>query len=124
VANKVGTYGLALAANAHGVPFYVAAPVSTIDVETPSGDAINIEERDGDEVLTVSGVRVAPDGCAALNPAFDVTPAALVTAIITERGVLRPPFDVAFGEHTLKARATNRHAPNARRFLVQRGVAR
>jgi methylthioribose-1-phosphate isomerase len=92
VANKVGTYALALAAYAHGVAFYVAAPVSTVDAATPSGDLIRIEERGEDEVLSLNGARMAPDGSAARNPAFDVTPAALVTAIITERGVLRPPY--------------------------------
>ncbi len=92
VANKVGTYGLALAAQSHGVPFYVAAPVSTIDPATPDGAAIEIEHRDAAEVLAHSD---APEGSAALNPAFDVTPAPLVTAIITECGVLRPPYDDA-----------------------------
>ena len=92
VANKVGTYGLALAAAAHGVPFYVAAPLSTIDVATRTGTDIRIEERDEAEVLAFAGAAIAPDGSHARNPAFDVTPAALVTAIITERGVLRPPY--------------------------------
>ncbi|MFZ9899840.1 MAG: S-methyl-5-thioribose-1-phosphate isomerase [Gemmatimonadaceae bacterium] len=96
VANKVGTYLKALAAQAHGVPCYVACPVSTIDPATPSGDAIAIEERDASEVAFVIGadddgavrrVRVVPDGTPTANPAFDLTPAALVTALITERGV-------------------------------------
>lgn len=91
-ANKVGTYGLALAAQAHDVPFYVVAPVSTIDGGTPTGQEIEIEDRGGDEVLTVAGAAVAPDGSAARNPAFDVTAAHLITAIVTEAGVLRPPF--------------------------------
>jgi len=95
VANKVGTYGLALAAQAHGVPFYVAAPISTIDRHTPDGARIEIEERGADEVLSYAGARTAPHGAAARNPAFDVTPAALVTAIITERGVLRAPYAAA-----------------------------
>ena len=90
VANKVGTYGLALAAHAHGVPLYVVAPVSTIDLDAPNGGAITIEERDADEVLGVAGVSTAPDGSSARNPAFDVTPARLVTAIVTERGVVVP----------------------------------
>ncbi len=94
-ANKVGTYGLALAAAAHGVPFYVAAPLSTIDTATASGNGIRIEERDADEVLAFAGAATAPAGSAARNPAFDVTPAALVTAIVTERGVLRPPYAAA-----------------------------
>jgi methylthioribose-1-phosphate isomerase len=95
VANKVGTYGLALAAQAHGVPFYVAAPLSTIDAHTPDGARIEIEERGAEEVLSHAGVRTAPHGSAARNPAFDVTPAALVTAIITERGILRAPYAAA-----------------------------
>ena len=97
VANKVGTYPLAVLADRHGIPFYVAAPVSTIDPDTPSGEAIEIEERDPAEVTEVGGVRVAPEGAAAANPAFDVTPAELVTAIITEAGVLEPPYDEAIG---------------------------
>jgi len=92
VANKIGTYALALAAAAHGVPFYVAAPLSTIDLSTPSGDAIEIEERDPDEVLRVGQTGIAPEGTRVLNPAFDVTPARYVTAFITERGVVRPPY--------------------------------
>jgi methylthioribose-1-phosphate isomerase len=92
VANKIGTYSLAVLAQANGIPFYVAAPLSTIDLDTPTGDAIPIEERAPDEVLTLGGRRIAPDGVSALNPAFDVTPAELVGAIITERGVVRPPY--------------------------------
>ena len=90
VANKIGTYPLALAAARAGVPFIVAAPESTVDVETPDGDHITIEERAGDEVLGWAGTRTAPDGAAAFNPAFDVTPAELVTAIVTEGRVIRP----------------------------------
>jgi methylthioribose-1-phosphate isomerase len=97
VANKVGTYALALAARAHGVPFVVLAPTSTIDVACASGDAIPIEERDGDEVRTALGHPLAPPGVAVWNPAFDVTPAALVTAIVTEHGVHEPPFAFAPG---------------------------
>lgn len=92
-ANKIGTYGVALAARANGVPFYVAAPLSTIDLDTPDGSAIPIEERDPAEVTHFAGKRVTPEGVSALNPAFDVTPADLVDAIITERGVFRPPFE-------------------------------
>jgi methylthioribose-1-phosphate isomerase len=102
-ANKVGTYGLALAAHAHGVPFYVVAPASTIDVRTADGDNIVIEERDPAEVLTFGGVEVAPSGSAVRNPAFDVTPAPLITAIITERGILRPPFAAAIANATQHA---------------------
>ena len=91
VANKIGTYPLALAAARAEIPFVVAAPESTIDLSTPSGADIEIEERDEDEVLVVGGRRVAPPGSArAFNPAFDVTPADLVTAIVTERRVIRP----------------------------------
>ncbi len=88
VANKVGTYTKALAAKENGVPFYVAAPSSTFDFDTPDGDHIEIEERDPDEVLTVAGRRVAPKGSGARNPAFDITPARYVTGYITEVGIL------------------------------------
>ena len=97
VANKVGTYTLAVLADRHGIPFYVAAPMSTIDPATASGDAIEIEERDPAEVVELDGRRIAPAGAAAANPAFDVTPAELVTAIVTERGVLGPPLEDAIG---------------------------
>lgn len=92
VANKIGTYSLALAAREARVPFVVAAPTSTIDPSVASGADIVVEERNPDEVLEVFGVRVAPQGAAARNPAFDVTPARLVTAIVTERGVARGPY--------------------------------
>jgi len=92
VANKIGTYGLAVLCRAHKVPFYVAAPVSTIDPAIRTGKAIPIEERDGREVTHFLGTRIAPDGAPVINPAFDVTPAKYVTALITERGVIRPPF--------------------------------
>jgi methylthioribose-1-phosphate isomerase len=91
-ANKIGTYALALAARAHGVPFYVLAPWSTIDPQTPDGAAIVIEHRAGAEVTHCAGTPTVADGVAVWNPAFDVTSAALVTAIITDRGVHRPPF--------------------------------
>jgi methylthioribose-1-phosphate isomerase len=91
-ANKIGTYGLALAARRHGLPFYVAAPTATLDPGTPSGDEVTIEERDGAEVSAWWGRRLTPAGAAVWNPAFDVTPAELVTAIVTERGVARAPF--------------------------------
>jgi methylthioribose-1-phosphate isomerase len=90
VANKIGTYPLALAARAHGVPFYVLAPTSTIDPATPDGAGIPIEERSADEVTGWRGARSAPEGVGAWNPAFDVTPAHLITAIVTDRGVLAP----------------------------------
>jgi methylthioribose-1-phosphate isomerase len=97
VANKIGTYSLAVLAAHHGLPFYVAAPWSTVDLETPSGAAIPIEERGADEVVTLAGQRIAPAGVPARYPAFDVTPAALVTAIVTERGVVRAPYPEALG---------------------------
>ncbi len=92
VANKIGTYTVAVLAHEHGVPFYVAAPTSTIDWEVPSGEAIPIEERSSDEVVRVGGERIVPEGVPALYPAFDVTPHELVTAIITEQGVARAPY--------------------------------
>jgi methylthioribose-1-phosphate isomerase len=91
VANKVGTYGLAVLAKHHGIPFYVAAPRSTIDLECPDGASIPVERRDQDEVHSIAGVRVTPAGATAENRAFDVTPAALVTAWITEDGVFATP---------------------------------
>jgi methylthioribose-1-phosphate isomerase len=94
-ANKIGTYTVAVLAHAHGVPFYIAAPVSTIDPACPSGDGIPIEERSAEEVVDIFGSRVAPEGIQVRHPAFDVTPARLITAIITERGVLRPPYGEA-----------------------------
>lgn len=93
-ANKIGTYGVALSARANGVPFYVAAPSSTIDFDLATGDQIPIEERDEEEVTTIAGTRVVPEGVRVANPAFDVTPAGLVTGIITEKGLLKPPFDL------------------------------
>jgi methylthioribose-1-phosphate isomerase len=93
VANKVGTYGLALAARAAGIPFVVAGPTSTIDPNTPTGRDITIEERDADEVRTAAGQLLTVPGTRIRNPAFDVTPFALVTALVTERGIVQPPFD-------------------------------
>jgi methylthioribose-1-phosphate isomerase len=93
-ANKVGTYALAVLAHAHGLPFYVAAPLSTVDLATPEGTVIPIEERSADEVTMLGGTRVAAPGIAVRNPAFDVTPHRLITAIVTESGVLRPPYAV------------------------------
>jgi methylthioribose-1-phosphate isomerase len=92
IANKVGTYTVAVLAHRHGVPFYVAAPRSTIDPSTPSGGGIVIEQRDAAEVTHVAGKRVAPEGVLVYSPAFDVTPNELLTAIVTETGVLLPPF--------------------------------
>lgn len=94
-ANKIGTYSVSVLAKEHGVPFYVAAPLSTVDLTIESGDAIPIEERDPAEVCAFRGQQVAPAGASARHPAFDVTPAANITAIITEGGVLRSPFGPA-----------------------------
>ena len=91
-ANKIGTYTVALLAREHHVPFYVAAPVSTIDLDTPDGRRIPIEERDGREVTHVKAVRLAPEGAKVFNPAFDVTPHGLIAGIITERGIARAPY--------------------------------
>jgi methylthioribose-1-phosphate isomerase len=91
-ANKIGTYSVAILAREHGIPFYVAAPFNTIDLATPSGEAIPIEQRAAREFTHVNGVQITPDGVRIENPAFDVTPAKYITAIITERGVLRAPF--------------------------------
>jgi methylthioribose-1-phosphate isomerase len=90
-ANKIGTYGIAVLAKENNVPFYVAAPISTLDLTLASGDEIPIEERAAKEVTHLAGVNIAPPVNAA-HPAFDVTPARYITAIITERGVARPPF--------------------------------
>jgi len=90
VANKVGTYGLAVLASHHKVPFVVVAPMSTVDPDTPDGAAIIVEHRPADEVTRIAGKQVAPGGTSAYNPAFDVTPPGLLTAIVTEHGVARP----------------------------------
>ena len=92
VANKIGTYALAIAAKHHGVPFYVAAPSSTVDPETATGTDIHIEQRAADEVRRTGGVATAPADVDVYNPAFDVTPASLISAIITDRGVHKPPY--------------------------------
>jgi methylthioribose-1-phosphate isomerase len=92
VANKIGTYGVAVLARHHGIPFYVLAPSSTLDAATPDAEAMPIEMRGGDEVRSHGGVLTAPGGVSVHNPAFDVTPAVLVTAIVTDTGVFHPPF--------------------------------
>ena len=92
-ANKIGTYTVAVLAREHGIPFYVAAPWSTIDLSTKNGDAIPIEERPSREVTHVGSTQLAPDGAHVRNPSFDVTPAKYITAIITEKGIYRAPFD-------------------------------
>ncbi|MBW7477805.1 S-methyl-5-thioribose-1-phosphate isomerase [Paenibacillus oenotherae] len=94
VANKIGTYSVAVLAKAHNIPFYVACPMSTIDLNTPDGAQIPIEERDAEEITEGFGKRTAPAGVKVYNPAFDITPHEYVTAIITEKGVIYPPFNV------------------------------
>ena len=105
-ANKIGTYSVAVLAKEHGIPFYVAAPLSTIDVATTHGDQIPIEQRAATEVTHSNGKQMTPNGAAIQNPAFDVTPAKYITAIITEHGVLRAPYDLSIKEMFTKA-ATN-----------------
>jgi len=92
VVNKVGTYAHALGAQRAGIPFLVVAPESTVDASTPTGGDVEIEDRPADEVFAFGGRRVVPDGAAAINPAFDITPHDLVTAIVTDRRTLRPPY--------------------------------
>lgn len=94
-ANKIGTYSLAVLAKENKIPFFVAAPMSTIDLSTRSGEMIPVEERDGSEICSIAGQCLGPEGVAVCNPAFDVTPARYISGIITERGVLRPPFSVS-----------------------------
>jgi methylthioribose-1-phosphate isomerase len=103
VANKIGTYNVAILAREHGIPFYVAAPWSTIDLATPDGEAIPIEERSAREVTHHAGTQLTPNGVGICNPAFDVTPNKYVTAIITERGVLRAPYTESLREMELVA---------------------
>jgi methylthioribose-1-phosphate isomerase len=98
VANKIGTYGLAVLAHAHGIPMYVAAPTSTIDMRISDGSMIPIEERSSDEVTMIGGRRIAPEGVQAAHPAFDVTPARLISGIICEHGVLRAPYTQSLAE--------------------------
>jgi len=93
VANKIGTYTVAVLAKEHNIPFYVAAPISTVDLATPDGEGIPIEQRNGKEVTHIAGRQMVPDGVAVENPAFDVTPARYVAAIITERGIARAPYE-------------------------------
>ena len=98
VANKIGTYGVAVLAREHGIPFYVAAPISTVDLDTPDGSKIPIEERNDREVTHVGPSRMTPEGAHVRNPAFDVTPNKYVTAIITERGIARAPYEESLAE--------------------------
>jgi len=107
-ANKIGTYPLAVLAQRHGVPFYVCAPTSSVDLATPDGSLIPIEQRVGAELTTIRGVAIAPPESQALNPGFDVTPAELIGAIVTEEGLLRPPFGPALAQAVEAARARRR----------------
>jgi methylthioribose-1-phosphate isomerase len=113
-ANKVGTYTLAVLAARHGIPFYVCAPTSSVDLATPDGSAIVIEERKPEEVLEIRGVRIAPAGTSVRNPAFDVTPAELISGIVTEEGVVRAPFATGLRDATASGRA---------RWVAARGPA-
>jgi methylthioribose-1-phosphate isomerase len=108
VANKVGTYPIALLAREHGIPFYVAAPTSTLDLSLANGDLIPIEERSPEEVTSVGGRRVAPPSVEAANPAFDVTPAGLISAIVTENGVASPPCEATLSVVASRSEVTAR----------------
>ena len=103
-ANKIGTYNLALAARAHEVPFYVAAPTSTIDLSLKSGSEIEIEERHETEITWIGSEHITPDNTPVFNPAFDITPGELITAIITEAGIAYPPYRESLKEMAAKAR--------------------
>jgi len=92
VANKIGTYTLAVLAKDNSIPFYVAAPTSTVDLSLPSGGGIPIEQRDPEEITHIQGIRIAPEGTNVANPAFDVTPHTYISAIITEKGIIREPY--------------------------------
>lgn len=106
-ANKIGTYGLAVLAAHHGIPFYVAAPLSSVDLSTSEGRRIPVEERSAEEVVCVQGRRIAPKNTAARHPAFDVTPAPLITAIVTERGVARRPYETTLKQLVFRANPEN-----------------
>jgi methylthioribose-1-phosphate isomerase len=112
-ANKVGTYTLAVLAARHGIPFYVCAPMSSVDLGTPDGAAIPIEDRPAIEVTDIRGVRIAPEGTAVRNPSFDVTPAELITAIVTEEGALRAPFGPALRDAMASREARRDEAAGA-----------
>ena len=103
VANKIGTYTVAVLAKEHGIPFYVAAPISTVDLDTPDGSKIPIEQRNAREVTHIAGKQMVPDGVGVENPAFDVTPAKYVAAIITERGVAKAPYEKSLRQLAEKA---------------------
>lgn len=116
VANKIGTYSVAVLAKEHGIPFYVAAPFSTIDLETLDGSRIPIEQRNAREVTHIAGRQMVPEGVEVENPAFDVTPSKYVTAIITERGVARAPYELSLQE--LAGASTGHSAVSSQRELI------
>jgi methylthioribose-1-phosphate isomerase len=118
VANKIGTYTLAVLAHRHHIPFYVAAPTSTIDLQCPNGQRIPIEDRDPTEVTHIGDRQIAPSGMPVANPAFDVTPHLLVTAIVTERGVARPPYKMSLRRLVLAG--GQRRQPSSRKALHTR----
>jgi methylthioribose-1-phosphate isomerase len=122
-ANKIGTYTLAVLAARHGIPFLVCAPLSSVDLETPDGQAIPIEDRPAVEVTEVRGARISPEGTAARNPAFDVTPSDLITAIVTDEGALRAPFGPALRDAMARraARRTAGQPASGERAVVQPG---
>jgi methylthioribose-1-phosphate isomerase len=122
-ANKVGTYPLAVLAARHGIPFYVCAPTSSVDLATPDGSTIEIEERAADEVLEFRGVRIAPPGTEVRNPAFDVTPAELITGIVTEEGVVRAPFEAGLRDAADRARERWASMPGFRAIRPAQPIA-
>ena len=108
MANKIGTYSIAVLAKQHEIPFYVAAPISTIDLSVADGSHIPIEQRDPSEVTNFGGVRVVPDGVNALNPAFDITPEEYLTAIITDYGVARASYSESLPRLVVKSREASK----------------
>jgi methylthioribose-1-phosphate isomerase len=100
-ANKIGTYTLAVLAGENNIPFYIAAPISTIDTAIASGDEIPIEERSAEEVTHIHGIRIAPEGVNTANPAFDVTPHRYISAIVTEKGIIREPYSEGIKKLTI-----------------------
>jgi methylthioribose-1-phosphate isomerase len=120
VANKIGTYTVAVLAHRHGIPFYVAAPTSSIDLHCPRGEKIPIEERSSREVTHIFDRQIAPSGIRVANPAFDVTPHDLVTAIITERGIARPPYNKSLPRVVKGEPAKSQSAPSRSRSTAKR----
>jgi len=109
VANKIGTYTVAVLAKEHNIPFYVAAPISTVDLACPDGSQIPIEQRNAQEVTHIAGRQMVPDGVAVENPAFDVTPAKYVAAIITEKGIARAPYHESLRKLAATAQESDAH---------------